>query len=164
MCLSHMSAFFVVLSKRFPVASLALRECSAIYNYRAVSLCLSLVLLLRIAKVPPSRSPALWSVWRAYPFSLISTFGAFAMLFRCQIQFGTLVIAASAIDRSPIDFRALCDDQRALLSSWISYVSRSHGRCVCLWQLQNKGPRTWCDLICSMFAVHNPNGAQMEMM
>ena len=62
MHLSFMSAFFVVLSKRFPVASLALRECSAMYNPRAVSLCLSFELLLRIAKVPPpSRSPALFS-------------------------------------------------------------------------------------------------------
>ena len=33
------------------------------------------------------------------------------------------VIAASAMpDRSPIDFRALCDDQRVLWSSWVSYV------------------------------------------
>ena len=36
------------------------------------------------------------------------------------------VIAASAMpDRSPIDFRALCDDQRVLWPSWVSYVSRS---------------------------------------
>ena len=26
---------------------------------------------------------------------------------------------------SPIDFRALCDDQHVLWSSWVSYISRS---------------------------------------
>ena len=70
---------FVVLSKRFPVAALALRECSAMYNPRAVSLCLSLVLLLRNARVsPPSRSPALLSAWRAVPVFLDQHIDVFA--------------------------------------------------------------------------------------
>ena len=95
------------------------------YNPRAVSLCLSLVLLLHIAKVP--LPPALLSAWRAYPFFLYQHIDVFAAVSVSDpvLDFG---IAASALpDRSPIDFRALCDDQHVLWSSWISSVSCSRG-------------------------------------
>ena len=53
------------------------------------------------------------------------------------------VIAASAMpDRSPIDFRALCDDQHVLWSSWVSYVSRSHGALPLFFgSCKKRGPR-----------------------
>ena len=115
--------FFVVLSKRFPVASLALRECSAMYNPR---LCLSSVLLLRIAKVPPpSRSPALLSAWRAYPFFLDQHIDVFAAVSVSDPVLAFVIGGSAMPDRSRIDFRALCDDQHVLWSSWVSYVSQS---------------------------------------
>ena len=120
--------FFVVLSKRFPVASLALSQCSAMYNSRAVSLCLSWVLLLSIAKVPPaSRSPALLSAWRAYPFFLDQHIDVFAAVSVSDPVVDCVIAASAMPDRSPIDFRALCDDHHVLWSSWVSYVSRSRG-------------------------------------
>ena len=120
--------FFFVLSKRFPVASLALSECSAMYNPRAVALCLSCVLLLCIAKVPPpSRSPALLSAWRAYPFFLDQRIEVFAAVSVSDPVLDCVIAASAMPDRSPIDFRALCDDHHVLWSSCVSYVSRSRG-------------------------------------
>ena len=99
------------------------------YTPRAVSRCLSLVLLSRIAKVPPpSRSPAPLSAWRAYPFFLDQHIDVFAAV-SVSDPVLDFVIAASAIpDRSPIDFRALCN-AHVLWSSWVSYVSCSCLQC-----------------------------------
>ena len=48
------------------------------------------------------------------------------LLFRCQVQFWILrLLLLRCLTVSPIDFRALCDDQNVLWSSWVSYVSRS---------------------------------------
>ena len=104
------------------------------YNPRAVSLCLSLVLLLRIAKVPPpSRSPALLCAWRAYPFFLHQHIDVFAAVSVSKTVLDFVIAASAMPDRSPIDFSTFCGLRASLMSCVLA------GRCLCLWRLLRIG-------------------------
>ena len=83
----------------------------------------------------------------AYPFFLDQHIDVFAAVSVSDPVLDFVIAASAMPGRSPLDFRALCDDQHVLWSSRVSYVSRSRGALPLPLAAAKKGPQKWCDLI-----------------